>query len=314
LSLFDPPPTAKKDLTPAGAWELDATKRALDELFSLTFQYRTSAAYKDLMHFVARFRFYSPFNAMLIHIQMPGATFVAPPHRWLDDWKRTIKPGARPLVILQPMGPVMFVFDVSDTEPQKNAPQLPKGVAKPFNVDKGRIGDELNRLFKNAVRDGIRTTQVQAGSQSAGRISAVTRENQSTQRFQNGIDKDRQPIFVDIPVKYELFVNAKHDLVTQYTTLAHELAHLYCGHLGTPEKKWWPDRRGLDERVAEFEAESVTYMVCRRLDILPPSHEYLASYLNEPQVPPISLECVMKAAGLIETMTMKPLKLRKKEG
>jgi hypothetical protein len=54
LSLFDPPPPARIDLTPAGAWELDSTKRTLDDLFSLTLQYRTSAAYQDLMHFVSR--------------------------------------------------------------------------------------------------------------------------------------------------------------------------------------------------------------------------------------------------------------------
>lgn len=313
LSLFDPPPTAKIDLTPAGAWELDSTKRALDDLFSLTFQYRTSKSYHELMKFVARFRSYSPFNAMLVHIQMPGATFVAPPHRWRDDWDRTIKPGARPLVILQPMGPVMFVFDVSDTVPQKNAKELPKEVENPFKVEKGFIGGEFNRLIENAIRDGIRITQVQDGSQSAGSISTVDPGNQSTQRIQNGVDKIRQPIFVDVPVKYDLFINAKHNVATKYTTLAHELAHLYCGHLGTPNPKWWPDRRGLDTTVAEFEAESVTYMVCRRLDVFPPSHEYLADYLNEPQVPAISLDRVMKAAGLIETMSKEKLKVREKD-
>lgn len=112
-------------LSPADMWDQDAAKRALDELFNLTYQYRASKAYYDLMQFIARFRFYSPFNAMLVHVQMPGAKFVAPPYRWLRDYGRRIKPGARPLVILQPMGPVMFVFDVSDTEALKDAPPLP---------------------------------------------------------------------------------------------------------------------------------------------------------------------------------------------
>ena len=76
LSLFEPTQLSMVEATPAAAWELDTTKRALDELFSLTYQYRTSAAYKDLIQFVSRFRFYSPFNAMLIHIQMPGGTFI----------------------------------------------------------------------------------------------------------------------------------------------------------------------------------------------------------------------------------------------
>ena len=46
---------------------------ALDELFENARQFNSSKAYLELMQFIGRFRFYSPFNAMLIHIQMPGA-------------------------------------------------------------------------------------------------------------------------------------------------------------------------------------------------------------------------------------------------
>ena len=117
--------------TPAAKWERDSVKRSLDELFTLTLQYKTSRAYYDLLQFVARFRKYSPFNAMLVHVQKPGARYVAPPNRWLRDHGRRIRPGAHPLVILQPMGPVMFVFDVSDTESLENAPPFP--IAEPGN-------------------------------------------------------------------------------------------------------------------------------------------------------------------------------------
>ena len=131
---YRPNEVSTPEAAPASVWERDAAKRALDELFSLTFQYKTGKAYQDLLQFVTRFRSYSPFNAMLVHIQMPGAQFVAPPYRWLRDYGRKIKPGARPLIILQPMGPVMFVFDVSETEPTENAPPLPPEVEKPFAV------------------------------------------------------------------------------------------------------------------------------------------------------------------------------------
>ena len=53
----------------------DVTRRALDELFSLTRQYKSTRAYHELLEFITRFRFYAPYNAMLIHVQMPGATF-----------------------------------------------------------------------------------------------------------------------------------------------------------------------------------------------------------------------------------------------
>ncbi len=88
-----------------GPIDAQSTRRALDELFRLTHQYSSTKAYDELLKFMARFRFYAPYNAMLIHIQMPGAKFVAPPHRWLQNYGQRIKPGARPLVILQPMDP-----------------------------------------------------------------------------------------------------------------------------------------------------------------------------------------------------------------
>jgi hypothetical protein len=96
----------------------DSARAALDELFTLARKYNSSDAYLELMRFVGRFRFYSPFNAMLIYTQMPGALFVCTALRWRRDYHREIKIGARPIVILQPMGPILFVFDVSDMTPR----------------------------------------------------------------------------------------------------------------------------------------------------------------------------------------------------
>jgi hypothetical protein len=84
-----------------------SSRRALDDLFSLARQYRSSGGYASLLSFVSRFRFYAPYNALLVHIQMPGATYVAPARRWLESYGRRIRPEARPIVILQPRGPVM---------------------------------------------------------------------------------------------------------------------------------------------------------------------------------------------------------------
>jgi hypothetical protein len=53
-------------------------------------------------------------------------------------------------------------------------------------------------------------------------------------------------------------------------------------------------------------------LVCRRIGIDNPSDQYLAGYLSEKsEVPPISLECVMAASGLIEKMGRERLKPRK---
>src|ERR1700676_854421 len=123
----------------AAPLDRDSVRTALDELFTLARKYNSSEAYLELIRFVGRFRFYSPFNAMLIHAQMPGAHFVSTALRWQRDYHREIKVAARPIVVLQPMGPVLFVFDVSDTAPLPNARPLPSQVDNPFQVRKGKI-------------------------------------------------------------------------------------------------------------------------------------------------------------------------------
>jgi hypothetical protein len=294
-------------------WDRDLTRRSLDELFSLTREYKSSKAYGELLRFVGRFHCYAPFNAMLTHVQMPGARFVAPPRRWLRDYARRIKAGARPLVILQPMGPVMFVFDVSDTEPEKNARPLPPEVQQPFEVRRGQIGGEYGQTIENAKRDGVDVVEQDAGSQSAGAIQRA-KPGKSLQVLVKL--KPSPAEYKTVPLRYELLLNAKHSGEAKYATLVHELAHLYCGHLGTPDERWWPDRRGLKEEVREFEAESIWYVVCKRLGIDNPSARYLAGYLaknKKGDVPPISLERVMASAGLIEQMGRERLKPRKEK-
>ena len=201
----------------------------------------------------------------------------------------------------------MFVFDVSDTEALDGAPPLPASVTHPFSVRKGVVGHELERTIENAKRDGVGVYTRSAGSQSAGAIQHAMLGG----RLSFQVRQRPRPESVDIQEAYELFLNERHSREAQYATLTHELAHLYCGHLGTPSAEWWPDRRGLDLPRREFEAESVSYIVCRRLGIDPASEEYLSGYLSPAsETPDISLDAVMKAAGLIDQMGRQRLKVR----
>lgn len=262
ISLFD---IKGETRTPAEEWSEDAAKHTLDELFNATYAYRSSKEYMELMRFVSRFRFYSPYNAMLISLQRPGARFVATPTRWKRHYDRYVKPNSNSIVILRPMGPVMFVFDVSDTEPGPNARPIPTDVNRPFESQGGIIGDELKKTIENAKRDGIRIYSQQTGSQRAGSIQAVSKPHLPPLQFYVGKDKVGNPRFKEILVQYELLFSGKLSPEAIYATLVHELAHLYCGHPGTPNKKWWPNRFGLSHAAVEFEAESVAYLICSHI-------------------------------------------------
>jgi hypothetical protein len=287
----------------------ESARAALDELFTLAGKYNSSDAYLELMRFVGRFHFYSPFNAMLIHTQMPGAQFVCTARRWWKNHRREIKISARPIVILQPMGPVLFVFDVSDTAPLPNARPLPPQVEDPFRVRNGKIGGQLPLTIENAKRDGVRVSARADGSQSAGSIQWAA----AGQHLEFMIAKRPEPKSTQVPLWFELLLNRVLSAESRCGTLVHELAHLYCGHLGTPNARWWPDRQNLSHDVREFEAESVSYLVCSRLGIDTASDEYLAAYVRRsPATPPISLDRVMKSVWLLEQMGRAHLGLRKR--
>lgn len=172
----------------------------------------------------------------------------------------------------------------------------------------GKIGGQLALTIENAKRDGVRVSERADGSQRAGSIQWAA----AGQHPEFTIATKPLPKSTQVPLWFELLLNSALSAEARYGTLVHELAHLYCGHLGTPNGRWWPDRRNLSHAVREFEAESVSYLVCVRLGIDIASDEYLAAYVGKcPVTPTISLDRVMKSVWLIEQMGRPGLAVRK---
>ena len=293
------------------AMNLEAVKGTLDELFLLARHYSRSDKFLELIEFVASFRRYSAFNAMMVHIQMPGARYVLPAKRWLKEYGRLPVADAQPLIMLQPMSPIMFGFDVSQTEGRA----LPQDFENPFKASGYLDGSRFDRTISNAKRDGVRVNLKSLGSTLGGYV-----RNVASPLHLFGIHflgAERQTMKVngcETEVVADITLNANLPQETNFATLSHELGHLYCGHVGTPNPKWWPDRRTLDVNTREFEAESVSYLVCHRAGIETPAAEYLHCYLQEnAEVPKISLDAVFKAAQLIESMGLKTMKPRKSQ-
>lgn len=288
--------------------DIESVRGALDELFFLARQYRRSDKFQELLSFVASFHRYSAFNAMMVHIQMPGARYVLPAKRWLMEYGRRPLPDAQPLIMLQPMSPIMFGFDVSQTE----GDPLPLGFDNPFKADGRLHSGDFDRTITNAKRDGVVVNSKSLGSTLGGYV-----RNAAAPGHVIGVGipgARRQYISVDgrqARLVAEITLNANLDDETNFATLTHELGHLYCGHVGTPNPKWWPSRRSLDRNTREFEAESVSYLVCRRAGLETPAVEYLHGYLKyNYEVPSISLDVVFKSAHRVEAMRQKLQALR----
>jgi hypothetical protein len=288
---------------PEKAFDLEQAYGALDELFLLARHYRNSGKFKDLLSFVASFRQYSAFNAMMVHIQMPGARYVLPAKRWLKQFGRRPTIDAQPLIMLQPMSPIMFGFDVSQTEGK----DLPLGFADPFQPSGYLTKGIYEMLINNTNRLGISIKSKSLGSTFGG---YVRNANDTAHIISIEIDNFEGQHQVsgpnNIPSVAEITLNSNLSDETNFATLTHELGHLFCGHLGSSDPKRWPNRPGLGRNICEFEAESVSYLVCTRAGLETPAAEYLFGYLGANlEVPAISLDVVVKAAQRIESMIKK---------
>lgn len=272
----------------------------IDRLYDEVLDYRKTTDFKELLAFVSKFRHVAPYNAMLIHIQKPGSTYVASAADWNFRFNRRVKAGARPLLILKPFGPVSFVFEYNDTE----GDPLPDDLVRPFKNNAPVNESQLNRLIKGAGYDGIDVGWQQYGTSRAGQIEFS--EHSSTLRFQL-----RERVY-SILSNYSIVLNENISCSEQFTTMLHELGHFYCGHINLNNMKWLPNRTGLSTEVVEFEAETACWLVCERLGIESASVGYLASYLEDNEyIPNVSVDAMLRAAGMIESLLTGEIKPRK---
>jgi hypothetical protein len=261
--------------------DVESTRLLLDRLFADSRLYTQSKDYKELLDFVARLPNFAPFNAMLLQIQKPGLRFAASAYDWRVHFERFPKEGARPMLILWPFGPVALVYDELDTIGK----ELPRDVRSFYAqgaVNHKRI--EAFRVFMSSK--GITSEMIDAGDLRAGSIRLV-----------------RGPLPPKGYSGYLMFINRNHEAPIQFVTIAHELAHLFLGHLGADSKLHIPDRRGHSHQQVELEAESVAYMVCERNGVTSASETYLKDFVkNNTTIDALDVYQVMRAAGQVEVM------------
>lgn len=259
----------------------EVARSLLDQLLSDSRLYRDSESYRELLQFVTKLRNVAPFNAMLLQIQKRGITYVASAYDWWTKFERRPKEDARPLLILWPFGPVATVYDVLDTE-GKDLPEDATAFPARGDMTRARIASFTARLRKNKIH----VIEVDRGDAVAGSIRKVGNVGQEKSDYQ-----------------YRLTLNRNHDPAIQFTTLAHELGHLFLGHIGPDSKCNIPKRRQLSHPEREMEAESVAYLVCERNGVKAKSETYLSSFVSkELCLNRLDLYQIMRAANQVETI------------
>lgn len=244
---------------------------------------------QGLLTFIAGMRRYSIFTAKLIYVQRPGAAAVGTPLYWAKRG-RSVRPGAFPIIILVPRGPFTLVYEYEDTEGRE--PQRPlASFAATGNIS---VAD-WDRLKRTVELDGK--------SRHANGIVRIM-EAGLGYRLAGDVQHRR-----DASGRFIIRINANHDAPAKWTTLVHELGHVYCGHCGRHDRGWWLDRRRLpgihesmQKDIREFEAEAVAWIVTARAGIQTNSAEYLAAKVAPLDNDRVDVDAVLQAANHMELL------------
>jgi len=275
-------------------------RSAIDQLFFDAVLTEGCAAFDQFLDFAAQLSNLSIYNAMLVRVQRPGAGAVATRRKWLE-FGRMIKPDAIPIVVLQPFGPVSFLFEQEDTYGQP----LPSAEHNPL-LAKGQMS--LNTYKKTCMAAEKYMVEIvetnRYGALLAGTAAGFAVVPESFEVIEIDEAKNRQRRIR----AYRIKLNANYDLATRYATLAHELGHIYCGHVGADSSGRWPDRHGLNQAQKEVEAEAVAWLVCQRNGVETRSREYLNEYLNIADLSGISMYAIFEAANRVESRSSVGLK------
>ena len=269
--------------------ELDATLGPVDEVFTASRQFRNSHELMELLNFIGRFPNYSAFNGFLLYLQDSSATYLATARTWSKKFNRQISQNARPLVILAPMAPIRFVFDIRVTE----------GSPMPSTLQRSaEIGNQLSaKVYSN--------TQLNCSLQGIAVRETMLSQNMkgTTDRLTPALRKKYKDLNIQKDTNYLIHLNKSHNLELRYVSLTHELGHIFCGHLGIDRNAWWPDREALNISDEEMEAACVAYLIARRKGLEACSEKYLSEYAGTNQeIPAFSLNSVLQAVNYIEEM------------
>ena len=268
-----------------------------------------SERYMEYLRVMSRFHNYSLNNALLIAMQMPGASYVAGFNTWKNKLGRTVKKGEKGIRIIAPA-------------PYK----------KTVKVDVIDRSGATRKEEKEIVVPNFKVVSVFDLSQTEGKelpeiASDLTGSVKDYDSFFSALEK-----ISPVPVAFEDILGSSqgyYSLVDKriavqegmsesqtLKTLIHEIAHakLHDFDINLP-----PDERPqIDRQTKEVQAESVAYCVCQRygLDTSDYSFGYIGGWSSGRELKELkaSLEIIRNtAAKIIDSLDGQLLEMRQKE-
>ena len=210
------------------------TAALLEKLADGVAELVTTESWQAFLDVQAKFHDYSPNNCMLIAMQMPTATRVAGYKTW-QKLGRQVRKGEKAIHILAPR-----TYTKAKADGAEEIKLYFRGVCV-FDVSQ-TDGDELPSI----------TTELE-GDAAIAELGAMLELAEA-----EGLDvviQDTGAAGGWIDKSGKIAISDQKQATAAARTMAHELAHHFCGHMGSD----------LDTAHKELEAESVAYVVMSRL-------------------------------------------------
>ncbi len=104
-----------KDYSQYDAKTKHTSNQTINDLYSRIISNSNIYEYRSLIQFIARYQDFAIYNNLLAWLQNPNVVYYLPASNWKDQWDRTIKRNAKPILIQYVKGPVNIVYDLLDT-------------------------------------------------------------------------------------------------------------------------------------------------------------------------------------------------------
>jgi hypothetical protein len=255
----------------------------------------------------------------MAYIQRPGARVIASESEW-QSVRRYVLPDAVPIIILWPFSPIRFIYELEDTGPPIDRDDIndvfaTKGEFRPEVLSTLALGLTKQKNFKVSI-ESRRHGFSYAGSAAAqgllnvGQLSlGLLFDDLSLGHFASkNSTTDGQQMKHGIPA-FRITVNDRLQPSERFVTMAHELGHIFCGHLGAcgsraikDEESGWPDRSSVSLHEKEVEAEAVAYLVASRAGLVTKSAAYLKTHAQQADMTKIDVDLIVRAAARIERL------------
>jgi hypothetical protein len=285
------------------------TQAHLRELMGVALTTPTPEAILEFSAFASRLHRLGPYNVLMVYTQRPGARAVASRSDWAAAGQ-TVRPDAIPILILRPGGPIMQVFELEDSLPQRDKDPRRDAFAAIGTFREETLKATIDRLSSATKRNlRVEVDFVEMGSGYAGWVSEQPRLPLSSGGSIHGEPDLKALKKGEIKGHWRVMLNRRLKPAEQFATLLHELGHLFCGHVGAfdegnplADEYGWPDRRSLPYHAKEVEAELVAWHICQRWGLVTGSAVYLRPHMERApeDMRHVDLDRVIRAIAKVE--------------